>query len=62
MDRNEHKHDMEVAREAVIKFKQELLQTIDGYPEDVDHDALQQILRIVRLEKTKVDDEFRLKI
>ncbi len=62
MDRNEAKHDKEVAKEAVLKYKMELLSTIDGYPEEIDHPALQQILRIVRLEKAKVDDEFRLKI
>lgn len=62
MDREAVKHDREVAKEAVLKYKQELLETVDGYPEDITHDALQQILRIVRLEKTKVDDEFRLKI
>ena len=28
----------------------------------IDHEALKQMLRIVRLEKTQVDDDFRLKI
>lgn len=62
MDKGEAKSEKEIAREAVYKYKTELLSTIDGYPEEVTHDALQQILRIVRLEKAKVDDEFRLKI
>ena len=61
-DRNENKHDQEVAREAVRKYKQQLLNTIDGFPENVDQEGLSQILTIVRLEKAKVDDEFRLKI
>lgn len=54
------KHDVEIAREAVRNYKQQLLENIDGYPEDIDHEGLKQILNIVRLEKTKVDDDFRL--
>jgi hypothetical protein len=56
------KHDYEVAREAIRNYKQELLQNVDGYPDDIDHEGLKQMLNIVRLEKTKVDDDFRLKI
>lgn len=62
MDKSATKHDLEVAREAVRKYKQELLETVDGYPDNIDHEGLKQILRIVRLEKTSVDDDFRLKI
>lgn len=61
MEKNS-KHDLEVAREAVRNYKQQLLENVDGYPNDVDHEGLKQILNIVRLEKTKVDDDFRLKI
>lgn len=62
MDKSATKHDQEVAREAVKRFKQQLLETIDGYPDEINHDSLKQILRIVRLEKAQVDDDFRLKI
>lgn len=62
MDKNNSKREAEIAKEAVWKYKSELLHTIEGYPETIDHDALKQILRIVRLEKTPVDDDFRLKI
>lgn len=56
------KHEREIAKEAVLKYKMELLHTIEGYPDEIDHEALEQILKFVRLEKAKVDDEFRLKI
>jgi hypothetical protein len=62
MDKSNIKREAEVAREAVWKYKEQLLQTIDGYPDHIDHAALKQILHIVRLEKTQVDDDFRLKI
>ena len=56
------KHDQEVARQAVMQYKQQLLENVEGYPDEIDHEGLKQILNIVRLEKTKVDDDFRLKV
>lgn len=61
-DKLDNKHDQEVAREAVRKYKLQLLSTVEGYPDNITQDGLRQILAIVRLEKAVVDDEFRLKI
>lgn len=62
MDKNATKQEQEIARDAVRHYKQQLLETIEGYPDEITHEGLKQILRIVRLEKTSVDDDFRLKI
>ena len=62
MDKNSSKQEQEIAKDAVMQYKQKLLETIDGYPDEINHEGLKQILRIVRLEKTSVDDDFRLKI
>lgn len=62
MESNYTKRELEVGREMLRQYKQELLYNIDGFPEEVTHDGLKQILNIVRLEKTTVDDDFRLKI
>jgi len=50
MEKDVRKREDEIAKEILGKYKQELMYNIDGYPDDITHDGLKQVLNIVRLE------------